>query len=82
MVLDRDLLTCPVDAMVVSGDGAQAGGLAFDAYGAHTGTLAWIVEDRNLNQALDAALKFAQDFQEPDIAESDRGVRLVHAHQS
>ena len=51
----------PVDAMVVSGDGAQAGGLAFDAYGAHTGTLAWIVEDRNLNQALDAALKFAQD---------------------
>jgi len=51
----------PVDAMVISGDGAQAGGLAFDAYGAHTGTLAWIVEDRNLNQALDAALKFAPD---------------------
>ncbi|CDG85312.1 FAD-dependent monooxygenase [Janthinobacterium agaricidamnosum] len=51
----------PVDAMLVHGDGAQAGGLGFDAYGAHVGTLAWIVEDRNLNQALDAALKFAQN---------------------
>lgn len=49
----------PVDAMLVSGDGPRPGGLAFDAYGAHTGTLAWIVEDRNLNQALDAALRFA-----------------------
>lgn len=49
----------PVDTMVVNGDGADAGGLAFDAFGAHVGTLAWIVEDRNLNQALDAALKFA-----------------------
>lgn len=48
-----------VDTMVVNGDGAGAGGLAFDAFGAHVGTLAWIVEDRNLNQALDAALKFA-----------------------
>jgi ubiquinone biosynthesis UbiH/UbiF/VisC/COQ6 family hydroxylase len=51
----------PVDAMLVNGDGAQAGGLAFDAFGAHTGTLAWIVEDRNLNQALDAALRFASN---------------------
>ena len=49
----------PVDTMVVNGDGAGAGGLAFDAFGAHVGELAWIVEDRNLNQALDAALKFA-----------------------
>ncbi len=48
-----------VDSMVVNGDGAQAGDLAFDAFGAHVGALAWIVEDRNLNQALDAALKFA-----------------------
>jgi 2-polyprenylphenol 6-hydroxylase len=53
----------PVDTMVVSGDGAQAGGLAFDAFGAHVGALAWIVEDRNLNQALDAALKFAPKVQ-------------------
>lgn len=51
----------PVDAMQVFGDGAQAGGLNFDAFGAHTGTLAWIVEDSNLNQALDAALRFASN---------------------
>ena len=49
----------PVEAMVVNGDGKQPGDLAFDAFGAHVGSLAWIVEDRNLNQALDAALKFA-----------------------
>lgn len=51
----------PVDAMAVHGDGAAPGGLAFDAFGAHLGALAWIVEDRNLNQALDAALKFAHN---------------------
>jgi 2-octaprenylphenol hydroxylase len=51
----------PVDAMTIFGDGAQAGGLAFDAYGAHVGALAWIVEDRNLNMALDCALRFAQN---------------------
>ena len=51
----------PVDAMVVQGDGAGAGDLSFDAYGAHAGTLAWILEDRNLGQALDAALKFARN---------------------
>jgi ubiquinone biosynthesis UbiH/UbiF/VisC/COQ6 family hydroxylase len=49
----------PVDSMVVHGDGDNAGGLAFDAFSAHTGTLTWIVEDSNLTQALDAALKFA-----------------------
>jgi len=56
----------PVDAMIIQGDGARAGDLSFDAYGAHAGTLAWILEDRNLGQALDAALKFA------------RNVTLVH----
>jgi ubiquinone biosynthesis UbiH/UbiF/VisC/COQ6 family hydroxylase len=50
----------PVDAMDVRGDGAPAAGrLVFDAYGARTGALAWIVEDANLNRALDAALRFA-----------------------
>ncbi len=49
----------PVDTMFVNGDGAQPGDLAFDAFGAHVGALAWIVEDSNLSQALDAALKFA-----------------------
>lgn len=48
-----------VDSMAVHGD--AAGELAFDAYGARVGALAWIVEDRNLNQALDAALKFASN---------------------
>jgi ubiquinone biosynthesis UbiH/UbiF/VisC/COQ6 family hydroxylase len=53
----------PVDAMVIKGDGAQdAGNLAFDAYSARVGELAWIVEDRNLNQALDAALKFSPNI--------------------
>ncbi len=56
--LDADRIAA-VDTMVVNGDGAQAGDLAFDAFGAHVGVLAWIVEDRNLNQALDAALRFA-----------------------
>jgi 2-polyprenyl-6-methoxyphenol hydroxylase-like FAD-dependent oxidoreductase len=51
----------PVDSMSVNGDGKNAGGLMFDAFGAHVGTLAWIVEDSNLNQALDAALKFAHN---------------------
>jgi 2-octaprenylphenol hydroxylase len=51
-----------VAAMRVNGDSdgdARVGQLGFDAYGARVGALAWIVEDRNLNQALDAALKFA-----------------------
>jgi len=51
----------PVDAMDVHGDGENGGHLGFDAFGAHTGTLAWIVEDSNLNKALDAALRFAQN---------------------
>jgi len=52
-----------VDAMDVNGDGEGAGKLGFDAFGARVGTLAWIVEDANLNQALDAALKFAHNVQ-------------------
>jgi ubiquinone biosynthesis UbiH/UbiF/VisC/COQ6 family hydroxylase len=50
-----------VDAMQVSGDGAPGRGLGFDAYGAHAGALAWIVEEGNIAQALDAALRFAQN---------------------
>ncbi len=52
-----------VDSMVVNGDGANPGDLAFDAFGAHVASLAWIVEDQNLNQALDAALRFAPNVQ-------------------
>ncbi|MGB4346321.1 MAG: FAD-dependent monooxygenase [Burkholderiaceae bacterium] len=50
----------PVDAMLVRGeDSGGLGQLSFDAYGARVGVLAWIVEDSNLNVALDAALRFA-----------------------
>jgi ubiquinone biosynthesis UbiH/UbiF/VisC/COQ6 family hydroxylase len=52
----------PVDAMDISGDGARAGRLRFDAYAARSSQLAWIVEDRNLNVALDAALQFAPNL--------------------
>lgn len=52
----------PVEAMVIRGDDARhPGALDFDAYGARTDALAWIVEDSNLNQALDAALRFASN---------------------
>jgi 2-octaprenylphenol hydroxylase len=50
----------PVDAMIVRGDSVQPpASLAFDAYSARAEALAWIVEDSNLNQALDAALRFS-----------------------
>ena len=52
----------PVDAMDIRGDGARAGRLRFDAYAARSSQLAWIVEDRNLNVALDAALQFAPNL--------------------
>jgi ubiquinone biosynthesis UbiH/UbiF/VisC/COQ6 family hydroxylase len=71
----------PVDAMAVQGDAPdQSGRLNFDAYGARVGALAWIVEDSNLNRALDAALRFASGLtmvsgaaralnRSPDVAE-------------
>jgi 2-octaprenylphenol hydroxylase len=51
-----------VEAMQVAGDEAY-GRLNFDAYTAHQETLAWIVEDRNLNRALNSALQFAPQLQ-------------------
>ena len=51
----------PIEAMhVFDADGAA---LSLDAYSAHQNELAWIVEDQNLNQALDAALRFAQNIE-------------------
>ena len=51
----------PVESMDIKGDDPQhAGHVNFDAYGAHVSTLAWIVEDGNLNYALDNALQFTQ----------------------
>lgn len=52
----------PVSAMQVQGGGIDAGKLGFDAYGAHVNELAWIIEDKNLSQALDTALRFAQNL--------------------
>ncbi|MBC7513050.1 MAG: FAD-dependent monooxygenase [Herminiimonas sp.] len=57
--LDASRVTA-VDAMVIEGDtDAHAGRLEFDSYAARADALAWIVEDSNLNHALDSALKFA-----------------------
>lgn len=52
----------PVSAMQVQDGGIGVGKLGFDAYGAHVNELAWIVEDKNLNQALDTAMRFAQNL--------------------
>lgn len=54
----------PVSAMQVH-DAAESGSgkLDFDAYGAYINELAWIIEDKNLNQALDSALRFAPNIQ-------------------
>ncbi|WMW80106.1 FAD-dependent monooxygenase [Undibacterium cyanobacteriorum] len=50
----------PVSAMRVFDAAELANGdLGFDAYGAHTNELAWIIEDQNLANALDTALRFA-----------------------
>lgn len=49
----------PVDAMAVHGDGTARAQLGFDAYSARVDALAWIIEDSNLNHALDNALRFA-----------------------
>lgn len=62
----------PVDAMVVNGD-TDASQIAFDAYAARTDALAWIVEDKNLNAGLDAALRFANNIQ----VINGRATRLV-----
>ncbi|RZI44982.1 oxygenase [Herbaspirillum sp. HC18] len=51
-----------VEVMDVKGDGEYAGNLNFDAYGARTGALAWILEENNLSHALDTALKFAPNL--------------------
>ena len=57
-----------VDAMAVHGDASDGPGhLGFDAYAARVDALAWIVEDRNLNEALDTALRFAS------------GLRMINA---
>ncbi|MFZ6798822.1 FAD-dependent monooxygenase [Undibacterium sp. Di24W] len=54
----------PVTAMQVQDAAPDAKAeLGFDAYGSYISELAWIVEDGNLNQALDSALRFAPNIQ-------------------
>ena len=71
-----------INGMVVNGDGSHAGHLAFDAYGAHRSALAWVVEDRHLNQALDAALRFSPNVRCIDgvgsqlIVDAPKGARV------
>ena len=50
----------PVEAMHVMDD--DGGRLVLDAYSANQTEMAWIVEGQNLNQALDAALRFAPNL--------------------
>lgn len=60
----------PVEAMHIGDD--DDGQLDFDAYSINQLELAWIVEDQNLNQALDAALRFAPNIR--SIAASSEAV--------
>lgn len=58
----------PVEGMQIFGDGqagstAKSGQLGFDAFASHVENLAYIVEDSNIMQALDAALKFASNVE-------------------
>jgi len=54
----------PIEEMMVKSDDAKyPSKLSFDAYSARETALAWIVEDSNLTQALDAALNFAPNIQ-------------------
>jgi len=50
----------PIESMRVFDDAGAA--LLLDAYTAHQNELAWIVEDQNINQALDSALRFAPNI--------------------
>ncbi|WP_034298006.1 FAD-dependent monooxygenase [Herbaspirillum sp. RV1423] len=66
-----------VDGMDVTGDADNhPGHLTFDAYSARVDALAWIVEDRNLNAALDAALKFS-----PNVRVVNGRAVSLHADQ-
>lgn len=60
--LDLQRVAAVTEMNVRGGKSVDDGQLAFDAYGARTGELAWIVEDKNLNHALDTAMKFAQNL--------------------
>ncbi len=76
-----DARVTAVEGMVVTGDAENhPGHLAFDAYSAHVDALAWIVEDRNLNVALDAALKFSSNVNIVQGRATGLQVDATHAH--
>ena len=58
-VINSDTATSAISA----GSGFPNADLQMDAYTAHQDAMAWILEDQNLNQALDAALRFAPNIQ-------------------
>lgn len=60
--LDMSRISAVTAMKVFDADEQSNGSIAFDAYGAYENELAWIVEDKNLNQALDAALQFASNI--------------------
>lgn len=69
----------PVSGMEIRGDGRSAADkIEFDAYAARVDALAWIVEHRNLNQALDSALRFAHQVQ----ILHGRAVQLLHTENA
>lgn len=68
----------PVDAMAIHGDASHAQ-LSFDAFSVHVDALAWIVEDANLNQALDTALKFAPNLRMVQGRATGLSVESSHA---
>ncbi|WP_428718309.1 FAD-dependent monooxygenase [Undibacterium curvum] len=61
--LDHSRVAAVTGMQVKDGAEQREGQLGFDAYSARTQELAWIVENRNLNLALDSALRFAQNLQ-------------------
>ena len=61
--LDHSRVAAVTGMQVKDGAEQRDGQLGFDAYSARTQELAWIVENRNLNLALDSALRFAQNLQ-------------------
>ncbi len=52
----------PIESMKIVDVGGASGKLSLDAYTAYQQQLAWIVEDQNINQAVDAALSFAPNM--------------------
>lgn len=62
--LDTSRIAPVAEMKVMDAVASADGAIGFDAYGACMDELAWIVEDRNLNAALENALRFAPHVQQ------------------